>query len=225
LITSDAADVIAFARLHSDGGVAPDGTRLLSARSVRAMQEPQVEVLDRWRAAARGLGWTLYRPDGSVVGHDGGTIGQLAFLRVAPERRFAVCLLTNGWTGGDLFGALVPDLFGDRLGIGLPTLPDASAKDVAFDAAALSGRYERAGTVWQIEPDGSGLVASIEYTGVLAGHHAPVERAPLRTIDATSFLVDLPGATSGTPLIFFDFDDAGRPQYFHSGGRTTPRVD
>jgi hypothetical protein len=69
------------------------------------------------------------------------------------------------------------------------------------------------------------LVANIEYTGVLAGHHAPIDRAPMRPIDEASFLVDLPGATSGTPLIFFDFDESGRPQYFHSGGRTTPRVD
>jgi hypothetical protein len=188
------------------------------------MQEEQVVVLGRWSAAARGLGWSRYTPDGSVIGHDGGTIGQLAFLRVAPEQRFAVCLLTNGVTGGDLFGALVAPLFAER-GLELPSLPEAAADAVAFDPARLAGRYARTGTTWRIEQEGDGLVASIEYSGVLAGHHAPIERAAMRPIDETSFLVDLPGATSGTPLIFFEFDDDGRPQYFHSGGRTTPRAD
>ncbi len=40
LIHSTARDVLAFAQLHLDGGVAADGTRVLSEDSARAMREP-----------------------------------------------------------------------------------------------------------------------------------------------------------------------------------------
>ena len=81
-------DLLGFVRMHLDGGVAPDGTRVLSAESVRAMQTREVDLPrlagmgDAW-----GLGWELFdTPQGTVIAHDGGTIGQAAFLRVVPER-------------------------------------------------------------------------------------------------------------------------------------------
>jgi CubicO group peptidase (beta-lactamase class C family) len=48
LIHCPARDVLTFARMHLDDGAAPNGTRVLSAESARAMREPQVEVPDRW---------------------------------------------------------------------------------------------------------------------------------------------------------------------------------
>ncbi|MGH3369714.1 MAG: serine hydrolase domain-containing protein, partial [Nocardioidaceae bacterium] len=46
LITASAADVLAFATLHLAGGVASDGTRLLSEESAAAMTEHQTDVPD-----------------------------------------------------------------------------------------------------------------------------------------------------------------------------------
>ena len=44
-----------------------------------------------------GLGFERFdTPDGAIIGHDGGTIGQSAFLRIVPEAGLAVVLLTNG---------------------------------------------------------------------------------------------------------------------------------
>ena len=41
LITAAASDLLTFTRLHLDGGIAPDGNRLLSEVSVAAMQQPR----------------------------------------------------------------------------------------------------------------------------------------------------------------------------------------
>lgn len=48
LITSTVADALAFARLHLNGGVAPDGTRVLSEASVAAMAEQHAELPDKY---------------------------------------------------------------------------------------------------------------------------------------------------------------------------------
>ena len=80
-------DLVTFAKMHLDGGVASDGARVLSEASVAAMQEKQIDLPrltgmgDAW-----GLGWEIMmKPRPRVIGHDGGTIGQAAFLRVIPE--------------------------------------------------------------------------------------------------------------------------------------------
>jgi len=68
------SDLLGFVRMHLDRGVAPDGTRVLSAASVQAMQTREVDLPrlagmgDAW-----GLGWELFdAPQGTVVAHDGG---------------------------------------------------------------------------------------------------------------------------------------------------------
>src|SRR5262249_48212951 len=43
LVNSTAADVLALARMHLAGGLAPDGTRILSERAVSAMTEHQAD--------------------------------------------------------------------------------------------------------------------------------------------------------------------------------------
>src|SRR4029077_7190290 len=101
-------DLLAFASLHLHGGVASDGTRVLASATVEAMQQPQVTLPDLGLMGTHwGLGWELFAtPDGTVVGHDGNTIGQAAFLRIVPEKGVAVALLTNG---GDTF-SLYPEI-------------------------------------------------------------------------------------------------------------------
>ena len=94
-----AGDVVRLARMHLDGGTAPDGTRVLGADAVAAMQRREIDVPDKWTVSADGwgLGWTLYDWDGVPgYGHDGAAIGQYAYLRVVPAAGVAVALLTNG---------------------------------------------------------------------------------------------------------------------------------
>jgi CubicO group peptidase (beta-lactamase class C family) len=225
-IAATAADVIAFARMHLDAGRAGDGSQVLSADSVRAMQEPQAEIPEPWRfASAYGLGWAINEWDGRrVIGHDGGGIGQTAWLRILPEERFAIAALANGFTGPKLFHELFKRLFRERVGVELPDLP-AAADDVEFDPSRYVGTYERRSfSRTTVEAHDGGLVVSIDWLGAMASL-GPVVRQPMRPIDATSFLVRVPGFEEDWPLVFFDFDDGGRPRYFHFSGRANPRID
>ncbi|WP_279581205.1 hypothetical protein [Fodinicola feengrottensis] len=62
LITTTAADVLAFVRMHLAGGLAADGTRVLSEQAVAAMAAHQVDLPDKhtlgdsWAWA--GSGWS-----------------------------------------------------------------------------------------------------------------------------------------------------------------------
>ena len=84
LISARAEDLIEFARLHLRGGRSATGTEVLRPDLVAEMQRVHVDVpnpdslRDHW-----GLGWFLCDWDGATVhGHDGGTVGQFAFLKV-----------------------------------------------------------------------------------------------------------------------------------------------
>ena len=108
LICSTPADVLAFARMHLSGGKAADGTRVLSAAGAQAMTEHQADLPDKYVLGdSWGIGWIRFGWDGQrLVGHDGNTIGQAAFLRVLPDPqggRLAVTLLTNGGNTRDLY--------------------------------------------------------------------------------------------------------------------------
>lgn len=102
LITAAPHDLLTFARFHLDGGLAPDGKRLLSEASVAAMQQPRAVIPDFGSpGAAIGLGWRVDRWDGqAIIGHDGDTVGQSAYLRIDPQARVAACLLTNSGQSG-----------------------------------------------------------------------------------------------------------------------------
>jgi CubicO group peptidase (beta-lactamase class C family) len=145
-VNATAADVLGVARLHLAGGLAPDGTRLLTQASVAAMRVPQVEVPsprgkgDRW-----GLGWALF-DRGGLCGHDGATIGQRACLRVAPGAGVAVVALANADSAGTLLTEITDGMLQELIGLpaAAPLVPpvDPPAPDPA-DLRRWTGVYER----------------------------------------------------------------------------------
>ena len=154
LVTANAADVLAFARLHLTGGVGPDGTRLLSEESATAMADHQADLPDKYSLGdSWGLGWIRFGWDGRrVYGHDGNTIGQAAFLRVLPELcnrwGLAVTMLTNNDGSRDLYEELYREIFAELAGVEMPrplTPPQPPLEDPAGAIAPYVGRYERAG--------------------------------------------------------------------------------
>lgn len=219
LITASPRDVMEFARMHIRHGRSVDGQQVLSSDLSVLMQEPQVQLADPYTLGnAWGLGWTVFDwTGGPVIGHDGATMGQGSFLRIAPEEDFAVVLLTNGAAGQQLYREVFGELFATK-GIEMPDLASA-AGDLQLDLERFCGRYERVNVTTTIALENGHLVASIELQGLLAGMMPPVDKVPLRPIDQTAFLVRLPGRETDTPIVFLDFDDSGRPRYVHSGGR------
>jgi CubicO group peptidase (beta-lactamase class C family) len=226
LINSTPADVLTFAKMHMDLGKAADGTQVLSEKSVRAMQEPQVEVPDKHTLGSHwGIGWILFNWGGhSVYGHDGGTIGQAAFLRIAPDANLAVCLLTNGGEAGQVYHKLYTELFEELAGIDVPAIPKAPETPLEMDLSPYAGTYERLGIKIDLAPAGGALEGTTTMSGPLAEMLPnPVQKMRLVPVDSETFLAYGEGEGEPTPAVFYDFVD-GVPRFVHLGARTHPRV-
>ncbi|MFI2706022.1 serine hydrolase domain-containing protein, partial [Nocardioides sp. CER28] len=222
-------DLVGFVRMHLDGGAAPDGTQVLSAESVRAMQTRQVDLPrlsgmgDAW-----GLGWELFdTPQGTVVAHDGGTIGQAAFLRVVPEAGVAIAMLTNGGDFFGLFNDVVARLLTDLTGVVLPARPTPPAEPGlpgSVDVSRYLGHY--ADTIYDItvsqDADGKVWLDRVPKDII-----AEIGEKPMRFE-----LVHLSGDSlisvesfHGIHVVFaFIGDVAGKAKYVHYG-RVVSRVE
>ncbi|UNO41131.1 serine hydrolase domain-containing protein [Streptomyces sp. MST-110588] len=158
-VIASAADVVRLARMHLDGGTAPDGTPVLAPETVTAMQRREVDVPDKWTVSADGwgLGWTLYDWFGTPgFGHDGASIGQYAYLRVVPGAGVAIALLTNGGGARQVYAALLRELLAELAGVRMPDAFAPAAQPPAVNLAALLGTYKRAGVVITVsERDGA----------------------------------------------------------------------
>lgn len=156
LISASIGDLLVFAETALRGGLTPGGTRVLSAESARLMTSEHVDLRASVGATSGwGLGWFLQDWQGSrVYGHDGGTIGQRAYLRIFPEAGLAVALLTSGGQPDGLYRELFDDAARafDGGGIHPVLLPDR-----ARTPEPLTGTWESAGFVAEIAPRDGGL--------------------------------------------------------------------
>ncbi|HET6857606.1 MAG TPA: serine hydrolase domain-containing protein [Streptomyces sp.] len=159
-VIATAGDVARLAQMHLDGGVAADGTRVLSEETVALMQQRVVDSPDKWTVSADGwgLGWTLYDWDGvQGYGHDGASIGQYGYLRVVPSAGVAVALLTNGGGARELYAALYRELLAELAGVTMPEPFAPPAEPPVVDLAPLVGTYRREGVVITVtEQNGAG---------------------------------------------------------------------
>jgi len=230
-VVASAGDVLAFARLHLDGGLASDGTRLLSATLVEAMREPQVSLVDdSVLGEAWGLGWILdHWGEVEIIGHDGNSIGQNAFMRLAPQQRFGFCLQTNTESAITLYRELAAWLFGQRLGVGPRPDPQIVPDSAVADPDRYAGRYEREGLLIEVTADAHNcLLASVTPTHAVAAEQGwpPMIDLPLQPVArADSFLLKLPIADADLLAVFFNPDDVGAtPTHLHYGARAHRRV-
>ncbi|WP_214401568.1 serine hydrolase [Pseudonocardia lacus] len=225
LVTGTAADVLAFARLHLTGGLAADGTRLLSATGVHDMAAHHADLPDKHILGdSWGLGWIRFDWDGHrLIGHDGTTLGQQAFLRVLPEQGLAVVLLTNGGHGRDLYQDLYREVFAEVAEVAMaePFAPPEHPAPV--DVAPFVGVYERAGVRMEVEDGPDGPLLRTTVTGPLADLVPdPVDEHPLVPVGPALFAVRPPQAQTWAPVTFYELPTGER--YLHHGVRATPRT-
>jgi CubicO group peptidase (beta-lactamase class C family) len=225
LICSTAADLLGFARAHLDGGRAGDGTRVLSAEAAAAMLTPQVRMPDPWTLGSHwGIGWILFDWDGrQVYGHDGGTIGQTAILRMVPDAGVAVALLTNGGHAEDLYQDLYRELFAELCGIELPRPLEPPAEPPHTNGTSLAGRYERASVLFELEDRAGGeLAGRLTMSGLLAELDDPVEEFTLVPVAERVYVTRFGDARTWTPAVFYELPDGS--SYLHMSARATPKV-
>lgn len=225
-IMATATDVLTFASMHLDSGRGPDGTRILSPASVTAMQQPEIAVPGSTLTGGsghRGLGWGVSDWDGSrVVGHDGGTLGQYSFLRLLPDSRAAVCLLTNGGQAGLLFHDLFSEVFLKLWDVAIPAPPELPDGQQPFDPGAYAGRYERESVRFDVEPAGAGLAVTVTNSAAFAADLPDrVEVMTLRPVAQDLFATRSSAAEPWAPVIFGQLP--GGCAYLYFGGRIAPR--
>ena len=214
LISSTAADLLAFARTHLDG-------ELLTAESLAQMQAPQARVDAKfWISDTWGLGWARPVWDGhQLVGHDGSTIGQQAHLMLLPSAGLAVALLTNRRTP-HLYEDLVGEVFSELAGVHMPAQPSPPSPPLALLPTEHQGRYERAGQRIEILVRDGSAVLRVTATGKLAEYiQDPVEELPMRALAPDVYLVPLTGTSNWIAVTFYRLVDGGR--YLHFCGRAS----
>jgi CubicO group peptidase (beta-lactamase class C family) len=206
-------DMVTFAKLHIDGG-----GDFLSKESIRAMQQVQAKMPATSASESMGLGWILSDFSGErVLVHGGGTIGQLSFYYVLPDRPFVLVLLTNASPGGGaLFADLGKYIFEDFVGVSMPEPIKAPDEPPKLDLKPYVGLYRRRDIDLEIKLDAGKLTATHRYTGPLSGlgNEEPI---PITPIDREIF------AMGEGRLEFMDFDRQGRPNFVHTG-RVARRV-
>jgi CubicO group peptidase (beta-lactamase class C family) len=182
-ITGPVADLLTFAAMHLRGGVAPDGTRVLSEASAQRMRGLAVPL----GAASTvdvgwGLGWIVTDWIDSAttqtvraVQHGGHTYGQLARLTLFPERGVAFAVLTNADRGLGI-ATRIQQHIGEELGLTMPQParePDATAADVAH----TFGDYESEQLRYTLGEDEDGVFLRGRSLGDHIGTHDVFLRA------------------------------------------------
>ncbi len=220
-------DLLAFARMHLDGGKAADGAQVLSEASVEAMREQQVTLPPLGLMGThRGLGWELSDwPGGLVFGHDGGTIGQSAFLRAVPGKDVAITLLTNGGNPIAVYFEVFGHLLKELADIDLPAPPVPPASPQRVDAARYLGTYANSVGKAEITQDDDGRIWMTETPlGKLAELIGEVEKTELVHLENDTFIPATPKHGIYLPQVFIGDDGSGRSLYIHSG-RAIRRAD
>lgn len=221
-------DLLAFARMHMAGGTAADGTRVLSEESVKTMVEPQVSLPPLGLMGTHwGLGWEMFDWPGAenpVVGHDGGTIGQSAFLRMVPGRDVAIALLTNGGNPIAVYHEVFGHLLRELAAVEMPAWPAPPASPRRVDASRYVGTYANEVSELTVSQDADGRIWMDQVPrGIIAELVENAERTELVHLEGDTLIGLESKYGIHLPQVFLGDDGSGRALYIHSG-RATRRV-
>ncbi|MXQ54303.1 serine hydrolase domain-containing protein [Shimazuella alba] len=226
-ICATAEDIVRMAHMHLNEGKDLNGNQILQRQTTTDMQQLAVKVPDPWSYGNQGfgLGWMIYDWDGiSVIGHDGGTLGQNAYLRFIPQFNIAVALLTNGGSTDLLYMALYRELFSKWIDVQIPNLSlKRPSQSPSVDITPLLGKYQRVGTVLTLSERNGKLWMHYEHG--MGAFYQPVEMELVPISEnvfigissAESFFGEAP-----VPVVFISFADG--TIYCHIGMRATPKI-
>jgi CubicO group peptidase (beta-lactamase class C family) len=189
---STVADLLRFAHLHLEE---PE----LGALRVAHAEVPIHGWLDAWCLGWARFDWT----GGPVWGWDGLLSGERSVLRIVPQARGAVALMTNGSTGRATYRSLLTELMDSLFGIHVPPLRLEPSPGAAGDLARFAGAYAWPDRQLRVTAHADSL--AIESDGDETEALPVAERVFL--VDATDH--DNPTVTFGA------IDDAGRSQVLY----------
>lgn len=92
-VNASALDMARFVMTQLGQGVAPDGTRVVSAKNLAETWQPQARVS---RTLSYGMGWFIERYKGiQIIWHDGDVLGSKALIGFIPEANIGLVVLSN----------------------------------------------------------------------------------------------------------------------------------
>ena len=214
----------------SSGGLAPDGSRLLDAALVDAMQVPQIGLVDdtisaRPGASAGSSTTGATSPSSATTATPWGRTPSCASRRPSSSgsasRRTsrAPCRSTGSSpTGCSVSGS-----------VSRPAATPTCARTAVTDPGRYVGTYARVGLDIDVHvDDAQRLVATVTPSHGIAEEQGwpPMVDLPLQPVDREdSFLLRLPIADADLLAVFFNPDEeGGRPTYLHYGGRAHRRT-
>ena len=220
-------DLLAYARFHMGDGTAHDGARVLKKESLELMRTPQMKK--QANDDDIGIGWHL-RTLGQVrTASHGGTLGgHILLLEIAPERNFAIAILTNASAGWRLIQEVEREALKSYLGAtyapnqaiahrGLvETLPTASPLAQQPDPAPYVGTYARPNNTVVVRAEGNRMFVQERPNTGQPGTEMPVSfYGPDRAI-----VMD--GNSRGQSIEFVR-DQAGKVNWIRVVGRVALR--
>ncbi len=213
-------DLLAFAQMHLSDGMAHDGTQVLAPGTAAAMQAWAVDVpYTGIMGSSWGLGFERFDiGTGDIIGHDGSTIGQNAFMRMVPEAGVAIALLTNGGDVISLYHEVVGRLIDELTDTHLPPLPVPPTDPAPVDASRYVGTYSADVFDLVVTQDDDGRVwLDTTMKGMFADMGDDPARQELVAFGEDS-LIPLEGEHGmHMPHSFLGSDEDGNAQYLHIG--------
>jgi len=221
-------DLITYARFHMGDGTAANGERVLKHESLEQMRA--VQAHKQGTDDDIGLAWHI-RQVGQVrtFGHGGTLGGHILLLEIAPERNFAIAILTNSNTGWRLIQDVEREALKSYVGATyasnqaiahrglLETLPSVQPLTPQPDPAPYLGTYARPNNSYVVRAERGKLIVTDRPNGGGSGTESPaVFYGPDR-------LVVTDGPDQGQSIEFVR-DDAGRVNWIRIVGRVAVRT-
>jgi CubicO group peptidase (beta-lactamase class C family) len=221
-------DMMAYAKFHMGDGTAANGERVLTKQSLELLRTPQMRKQSN--DDDMGVGWHLRNVGGVRTASHGGTLGgHILLLEIAPERGFAISILTNASTGWRVIQDVEREALKSYLGAtyaqnqaiahrGLvETLPNAKPLDRQPDLAPYVGTYARPNNSVVVTAEGTTLFMQNRSQNGQLGDRTPM----------TFFGPDRAVVTSGSDQgqsVEFVRDAGGRVNWIRVVGRVAVRV-
>lgn len=219
-IISDVADLLTFAAFFMGNG-AWDGRQILSPDAMETMLIPQARAANYLAAGFTkfgGLGWAIrYINDVKIIEHGGSLSGFQARLKVVPERRFAIAVLTNSGRGSVLGDHVAAWALDHIFGLRAPAPELIALSDDALVRFAGAYRYGDDEEATFTVADG-GLCCVLKEIDPVSNSEQIYPPILLRPISEREFVVIAEDENEGAQVDFIEGED-GAIRFMRMGGR------
>ncbi len=222
------ADLMTYARFHMGDGTSPKGERVLLRETLEQMRTAQLHKQSTDDDI--GIAWHLRTVGNVKTASHGGTLGgHNLLLEIAPDRNFAIAILTNSNVGWRVIQDVEREALKTYLGATftnnqaiahrgvLETLPAVTPLARQPDLAQYVGSYARPTNTVVVRSAGSSLWVQVRNN---AGQPSPEMPVSFFGVDRT---VVLDGTDKGQAIEFVR-DGSGRVQWVRVTGRVATRV-